>query len=324
MNQQTPIEEPTVSISKRICLISQALTLARQGFRVFPVHCPHFRDGVLTGCSCGKPDCTDVGKHPRIKGWPELATTDEDQIREWWYQWPDANIGIATGGPFIVLDLDTPTAGAGLDLPPTRTVKTGRGLHLYYALPEGVQLRNGALCYAIDTRGDGGFVLGPGSLHRSGVRYELVPDHANICADLPQAILATLQRREREKAARVSTTAVTEDLEPAPPLDEIPIDDEFKDLIRDGGSGDRSLDLSRAYRALSKAKMTPKLTRGQIATICWDEAHAISEKPHEKGIAWLLRDIDRVLDLEERKCHFTMADFKKLLNPTTISIEELR
>jgi hypothetical protein len=48
----------------------------------------------------------------------------------------------------------------------TLTVMTGRGgMHLYFRQPEGVRLRNtaGKLGWLIDTRGAGGYVVGPGS-----------------------------------------------------------------------------------------------------------------------------------------------------------------
>ena len=60
-------------------------------------------------CSCFRGEkCEDPGKHPRIKGWEEAATTDEGKIRAWWARWPEANIGIMTGAEsgFVVLDVD--------------------------------------------------------------------------------------------------------------------------------------------------------------------------------------------------------------------------
>ena len=49
-----------------------------------------------------------VGKHPRIGDYREKATTDIGQIEKWWNDWPDANIGIATGGDsrLFVIDED--------------------------------------------------------------------------------------------------------------------------------------------------------------------------------------------------------------------------
>ena len=67
------------------------------------------------------------------------ATTDQAQVKEWWSQWPDANIGLATGKPsgISVVDVD---GQEGVDsikmlgLPKTWTVRTprGTGYHLYF------------------------------------------------------------------------------------------------------------------------------------------------------------------------------------------------
>ncbi len=52
-------------------LVLVALTYARQGFKVFPLHTP-----TNGGCSCyeGK-DCEAAGKYPRFSGWFKTATS---------------------------------------------------------------------------------------------------------------------------------------------------------------------------------------------------------------------------------------------------------
>ncbi len=81
--------------------LNHALEYASKGIPVFPLHTPT-KD---SSCSCGKPKCDSVGKHPRTKNGLKDATTDKKQIREWWGKWPNANIGIPTGSQsgFIVL-----------------------------------------------------------------------------------------------------------------------------------------------------------------------------------------------------------------------------
>jgi putative DNA primase/helicase len=56
-------------------------------------------------------------------------------------------------------------------LPPTSQVKTGRGRHLYFALPPGVSARSKA-ADCLDVRCDRGYVVAPPSLHVSGERYK--------------------------------------------------------------------------------------------------------------------------------------------------------
>ena len=84
-------------------VLSQALQYAEQGFPVFPVH-------KMTGktCSChrGK-TCPSPGKHPAVDGWPELATTDEHQIRMWFDKvYKGHNVGIFLGNNLVCLDVD--------------------------------------------------------------------------------------------------------------------------------------------------------------------------------------------------------------------------
>ena len=92
------------------------------------------------------------------------------------------NLGIVTGavsGVVVVdCDSDEATAWARENLPPTPiTTITGKGLHKFYRHP-GHPVGNRArvttsegTTLQLDIRGDGGYVLAPGSLHPSGARY---------------------------------------------------------------------------------------------------------------------------------------------------------
>lgn len=89
--------------------LDAALDAAKKGYLVFPVNFPIFSDNGVT-CSCGNPSCESIGKHPILGGWLDSATTDEDQIREWRGEAPEANIGTPTGllTGVVVGDEDTP------------------------------------------------------------------------------------------------------------------------------------------------------------------------------------------------------------------------
>jgi hypothetical protein len=72
------------------------------GYPVIPMHAA--RPGG--GCTCADPTCSEAGKHPRLAAWPRLAATHPTTVGGWWRRWPDANLALATGRRFDVLDLD--------------------------------------------------------------------------------------------------------------------------------------------------------------------------------------------------------------------------
>ena len=105
-------------------LLESALATAAAGWAVIPLHTP-----VDGACDCRRPNCTSPGKHPRTKNGLSDATTDADQIREWWGVWPKANIGAVVPDGFIVVDVDLAdiaTVFRSDELPTTAMAKTGR------------------------------------------------------------------------------------------------------------------------------------------------------------------------------------------------------
>lgn len=112
------------------------------------------------------------------------ATQDQNQIRDWWTRWPDAQIGVPVGEntDSFVLDIDLPDGPASLaaleaehgPLPATWTATTpSGGTHLHFALPAGVALKNsaGRLGKDLDIRTEGGYVIvapTPGYVWTSG------------------------------------------------------------------------------------------------------------------------------------------------------------
>jgi hypothetical protein len=162
-------------------MLDTALTYAQRGWAVFPLHT------IIDGrCTCGKQACSSAGKHPRTLHGVKDATTDEVTIRQWWTQWPEANIGIATGAisGLVVLDVDPRHDGDksleqwrahyGYDFLHTVTSHTGGGgLHLFYTHPgQSIQIQNKVgLAPGLDIRGDGGYIVAPPSLHASGQHY---------------------------------------------------------------------------------------------------------------------------------------------------------
>lgn len=170
-------------------------------------------------------------KAPLWNDWEHRATTDPDVIRAWSRR--TTGYGIACGpSRLVVVDGDVPkpdtppppAAGIrdGLDMLAylaeqakasidwaTFQVTTGRdGAHLYYQAPEGVELRNTAydprrdpssyLGWCIDTRGVGGYVVGPGSVV-AGRRYTTL--HSAPPAVFPGWILRALTSRSTPAGA---------------------------------------------------------------------------------------------------------------------------
>jgi hypothetical protein len=138
-----------------MALIDAALDLARSGYRVFPLEAN--------------------GKRPIIAAWPAKATTDEQQVREWWSKWPDSNIGLRTGDGLMVLDCDT-KGRPGIEslnlldmlgLPDSYRVRTpSGGVHVYLKVTKHIPNTVDALegFPGIDVRCDGGYVVAPGSV----------------------------------------------------------------------------------------------------------------------------------------------------------------
>ena len=148
------------------------------------------------------------------------ASTDEEEIRTWWERWPDAGIGLPTGhasGVYVV-DIDEGKGGPASwqtledrhrDVMTMVARTGGGGWHLYFRAPE-FDLRStaGRLGPGIDTRGDGGYVILPPSLHASGSHYEWTqwrrPQH------LPAWIAEAVQRPRASENGRPEITTIEE------------------------------------------------------------------------------------------------------------------
>jgi hypothetical protein len=162
-----------------------ALAYAKRGLWVFPC----------------KPRSKEPGTWHGLKD----ATTDENIIAGWWRGNPHFNIGIATGeksGVFVV-DIDGEDgirSMADLEdrhgvLPPTVESTTGRGLHLFFAYPEGRVVRNSveALAPGVDVRGQGGSVIAPPSIHPR-CAYAWAADSAKAFGAAPDWLLALIAK----------------------------------------------------------------------------------------------------------------------------------
>lgn len=213
------------------------------------------------------------------------ATIDTAQIRAWWKQWPDANVGIACSskhGP-IVVDIDGESGWTllrDIEITPTRCATSGRDyrLHMYFApmrsgaeVPRTIKLKRGEKKYAIDVLGDGGYVVAPPSVHpETGEPYFWTSNA--IAAPFPTSLyeLVLHTRNDRGRSTKG----------PAPPLPDIIGAGERDDMLtslagtmrRRGASEDAIL---AALREENATRCDPPLPDRQLRKI----ARSIAQKP---------------------------------------------
>ena len=118
-------------------LLDMALRFAAHDFPVGPLCRP-----TPTGCSYSthakKAPCKYPGKAPIPYAGVRGFTTDPAKIRQFFTWYPDANLGVAMGGTYFVIEADGPEGAAWVQrfhLPPTPTVLSRRGFHAYLRDP---------------------------------------------------------------------------------------------------------------------------------------------------------------------------------------------
>lgn len=122
------------------------------------------------------------GKSPLCQNGFKSATTDLTTLQNWNKQFPDCNIGIPTGSinNIFVVDVDGEIGAKSLAMLEEKhdklnapTVSTGKGKHLYFKMPEDIEINSSVSKIAdhIDIRGNGGYVVAPPSIHENGNQY---------------------------------------------------------------------------------------------------------------------------------------------------------
>ena len=129
------------------------------------------------------------GKTPLTPNGFKDATTDLTQVRAWWQQWPDANIGLPTGHHFDVIDVDAPVLKTAWfemlhepDLEVHGFAATSSGGYHAYIAPDparDVKNRAGAFGKGIDFRTHGGYVVAPWSQREGGGMWQWVSFPSN-------------------------------------------------------------------------------------------------------------------------------------------------
>jgi hypothetical protein len=151
-------------------LLASALRLAGRGIKVIPLWWPE--NGV---CMCPKGEhCSSPAKHPLTYNGLKDASNNTDTIIDWWVKYPNANIGLITGGEIDVIDVDGAIPAykqliADIGTPEhVATVITGRGdggLHIYCTPGGNKTIPSGkhGLPNKIEVKGAGGYVVAPPS-----------------------------------------------------------------------------------------------------------------------------------------------------------------
>lgn len=181
-------------------------------------------------CQCGSPDCAEAGKHPSWGNWKNVDRMSNEDYDDF------ASIFSESYGVLVrdllVIDVDARNGGLGslvllLESIPELTqcgliVDTGSGggsQHFYFRAPQGMALRTKLDDFpGIDFKSSG-FVVGPGSKHRSGKTYTVHSGAPEEVGDAPAALVALL---ERPKHHRVTVDGSALDV----------TDDEIEDMLR--------------------------------------------------------------------------------------------
>jgi hypothetical protein len=190
----------------RFELRDAAVGYAARGIPVLPLHYPlPHRNGFQA----------IFGKHPLGNLVPhgvKDATTNRARILAWWTRHPQANIGLATGHAFDVLDVDGPSGEQAIhELAATHglqssgpLVRTGGGGWHFYLVPTGLGNAQPRDLEHVDWRGRGGYVVAPPSRHASGHPYQWATnrDLDTPPGRVPAVLLERLRYRQVQQPAR--------------------------------------------------------------------------------------------------------------------------
>jgi hypothetical protein len=166
-----------------------------------------------TACSCGDRACSQFAKHPigaLVPHGVNDATTNRARVLAWWTSHPQANIGLACGHRFDVLDVDGPAGTQAIRALAAEhglyssgpLVRTGGGGWHYYLRPTGLGNAHPHDLPHVDWRGRGGYVVAPPSRHRSGLPYQWVAgrDLGTPPGEVPAVLLQRLERRPPQRS----------------------------------------------------------------------------------------------------------------------------
>ena len=236
--------------------IDFALDYASRGLAVFPIR------------EKAKTPLTQNGFHD--------ATIKHTQIQTWWRQYPNANIGIATGkvSQIWVLDIDGEQGELSLHalekingkLPSSlEVISGGGGRHIYFNMPFNATIKcnAGVIGKGLDVRGDGGYIIAPPSMHPSGKHYEWLVDSAHEISYAPEWLINLVcQKNSPTKAQNIALDWA-----------------EFSRGVDEGGRNDA---LTRLSGKLLGYRLDPYLCLYLLSA--WNEARCNPPLPNDEVI----------------------------------------
>lgn len=257
---------------------------------------PAVEDAAIAAMDRGWPVFPVSGKKPATANGLHDASCDYGKLHGWWGLHPERGIGVPTGEPsgVWVLDLDGDEGRASVkdlqrehgSLPETVVTRTRRGWHVYFTMPDGVEIRNsaGKVAPGIDVRGTGGYVVIPPSPHPSGERYRWADGRSpeEIKPARPPAWLVELVTAERSGA------------DPAPPVGEkIPSGERNATLCSLAGTmrrrGMEQPEIRAALLEANRRRCNPPLPESEVEKIAGSVsryAPAPRESQGATGATW--------------------------------------
>jgi Bifunctional DNA primase/polymerase, N-terminal/AAA domain len=251
--------------------LDAAIAYAERGWPVFP--------------------CDPATKQPYTSKGFKAATRDVRQISSWWARHPSAMIGVPTGvaSGVWVLDIDMKSNANGAAalakleadngvLPTTPKASTPSGGTHYYFKHQADVKNRGGLEPGIDVRGEGGYVIVPGSVKDDGTYYEWQCETEPTSAP---AWLLALVIKAKSEAPQTKTSVNGSGSNPA--YSEAAINSELQKLI--GSFSNRNNQLNDSAYAIGQFVGAGEISYSEAETRLFGAAMANGYVGKDGGVA---------------------------------------
>ena len=228
-------------------------------------------------------------KAPFEKEWTTVNNYTDEEIKKWVET--GANYGVLCGNGLVVIDTDTPEAEEALKnrLQPTFTVKTRKGMHRYYFCDnvKSMKLKGG------DLQSNGKQVVGPGSIHPTEVKYEIVLDYP---------------------IKKVKRDQLFEELKPVMPYQQVSEGEDIETLLKPAEKGTRN---DSAFKIATFFRRAGRDREAVLTGL--KEWNKTNKKP--LPLSEIKTVVDHAFKGDEAYSTFFKQDPKTYFNPPTPDIE---